>query len=690
MSITVAAHAGFCFGVRRATDALEAELQKGDATVCTLGRLIHNDSYNRDLDERGVCCLSADDLGAVFAECEAGKAYTVVIRAHGEVKETVERLREAEKRYPHFRVIDCTCPYVGKVRRIAEENSGDGKLFVLIGAADHPEVRGIMSCVRGDGLVFSDSAALTAWAESPESEKYRDCTVSVAAQTTQKLTEWKNCIKIFKKLYTNALIFDTICNVTAERQNEALELASKSDAVIVIGSRTSSNTVKLFDICSGVCAKTVLTGDAKELDKTDFMGYNNISITAGASTPRSVITEVESKMSETMENFAEMLEESLKTLNTGDVVTGTITSIFPNEIHLDLGTKTTGRIEFDQLTDDPSAKLDELFKIGDEIEAFVIKVSDVEGFATLSKKRVDSDKNWKNIVEAAETGEILEGKIIEAVKGGVIISLNSNRVFIPASHTGVPRDGDLSGLVGTTQRVRIIEIKPERHRAYASIRNVAREEKKAKEKAFWETVEEGMIFEGAVKSLTSYGAFVDLGGVDGMVHVSELSWNRIRHPSEVVKVGDVLKVFVKAIDREKGRISLGYKTEDTDPWFIFTNKYGIGDTAEVKIVSLMPFGAFAEIVPGVDGLIHISQIADRKIEKPADVLTEGQIVTVKITDIDTEAKKVSLSIRALIEKPAEAVEEAVEAVEEAVEDAAPAVFSTDDPAAYANFEGENN
>ena len=686
MSITVAAHAGFCFGVRRATETLEAELAKGDATVCTLGRLIHNDSYNRVLDEKGVRCIGADDLDGIFAECEAGKAYTVVIRAHGEVKETVERLREAERKYPHFRVMDCTCPYVGKVRRIAEENSGEGKLFVLIGAADHPEVRGIMSCVRGEGLVFPDSDALERWAESPNCERFVNFSVAVAAQTTQKLTEWKKCIKIFKKLYTNALIFDTICNVTAERQTEALKLASESDAVVVIGSRTSSNTVKLFDICSSHCPKTVLIGDAKELDKNDFMGYNNISITAGASTPRSVIMEVEREMSETMENFAEMLEDSLKTLNTGDVVTGTITSIFPNEIHLDLGAKTTGRIEFDQLTDDPSAKLEDLFKIGEEIEAFVIKVSDVEGFATLSKKRVDSDKNWKNIVAASESGEILEGKITEAVKGGVIITLNSNRVFIPASQTGVPRDGDLSSLVGTTQRVRIIEIKPERHRAYASIRTVAREEKKAKEKAFWETVEEGMIFEGAVKSLTSYGAFVDLGGVDGMVHVSELSWNRIRHPSEVVKVGDVLKVFVKAIDREKGRISLGYKTEDTDPWFIFTNKYQIGDVAEVKIVSLMPFGVFAEIVPGVDGLIHISQIADRKIEKPADVLTVGQTVNVKITDIDTEAKKVSLSIRALIEAPAEKV---VEEVGEAAEDAAPAVFSTDDPAAYANFDGEN-
>ncbi len=329
-----------------------------------------------------------------------------------------------------------------------------------------------------------------------------------------------------------------------------------------------------------------------------------------------------------------------------------------------------------------------MFKLGDEVEAFVIKVSDVDGIATLSKKRVDSDKNWKNIVAAYESGEILEGKIVEAVKGGVIISLDSNRVFIPASQTGIPRDGDLSALVGTTQRVKIIEVKNERRRAYASIRAVAREERKAKEKAFWDTVEEGAIYEGPVKSLTSYGAFVDLGGVDGMVHLTELSWRRIHHPSEVVKVGDVIKVFVKSIDREKGRISLGYKTEDTDPWFIFNNKYKIGDTANGKVVSLMPFGAFAEIVPGVDGLIHISQIADHKIEKPDDVLKVGDTVDVKITDINQETKKVSLSIRALLEQGAKEAEEASDDAQ-AEEASEPKVFSTDNPEAYADF-GENN
>ena len=392
-------------------------------------------------------------------------------------------------------------------------------------------------------------------------------------------------------------------------------------------------------------------------------------------------------MAEQMENFEELLEKSLKTLNTGDVVTGVITSISQNEIHLDLGSKTTGVITHDKLTDDPSAKLSELFKVGDEVRAKVIKVSDIDGIATLDKTRVDTDANWELIVAAYENNETLEGRIAEAVKGGVIMTVKSVRIFIPASQTGVPKDGDLAVLVGTTQKIKVIEIKSDRKRAYGSIRAILREERKAKEEAFWNELEEGKEFDGEVKSLTSYGAFVDLGGVDGMVHTSELSWRRIRQPSDVVSVGDKLHVYVKSFDREKGRISLGYKTEEMNPWFIFNSKYQIGDTANVKIVSLMPFGAFAEMVPGVDGLIHISQIADHKIAKPEDVLSIGQMVDVKITDIDAENRKISLSIRALLEQTAE-VEEVVE--EAPAEESTPVMYSTDNPDAYKSFTGEED
>ena len=369
-------------------------------------------------------------------------------------------------------------------------------------------------------------------------------------------------------------------------------------------------------------------------------------------------------MNENTENFAELLESSFKTLNTGEIVEGVITAITGTEIHVDLGAKTTGVIARDKATDDPQAKLEDLFKVGDTVRAKVVKVSDVDGIATLDKTRVDSESNWDKIVEACESQETLTGRITEAVKGGVIINLNSVRVFIPASLTGIPKDGDLNAIVGTDQKVKIIEIKPERRRAYASIRAVQREERKAREEAFWNNIQEGMEFDGEVKSLTDFGAFVDLGGVDGMVHTSELSWRRIRRPSDVVSVGDKIHVYVKGFDRERGRISLGYKTEEMNPWYIFTQKYQEGDTAEVKIVSLMPFGAFAEIVPGCDGLIHISQIADHKIAKPDEVLSVGDIVNAKITQIDNENHKVSLSIRQLLQEAARAAEEAAEAIAE--------------------------
>ena len=681
MRITVASHAGFCFGVRRATEAVESAIKEGKSHIYTLGRLIHNDGYCRSLREAGVSEITAADIPALCERARSGEAITVVIRAHGEVDSLVKQLRACEAESPALRVLDCTCPFVEKVRRIAGEHSGEGKIFYLLGTEGHPEVRGILSCAE-DGIVFSDADHLQRLLNNTAGSEMTNKTVSIASQTTQKLSEWKKSLEILKKVYTNAQIFDTICSVTEERQTEAAALAERSDTMIVIGSKSSSNTLKLYEVCRAKCPRTYLVESAADLQTIDFSGSQTVSITAGASTPYSVIQEVEETMAEQMENFEELLEKSLKTLNTGDVVTGVITSISQNEIHLDLGSKTTGVIVHEKLTDDPSAKLSELFKVGDEIKAKVIKVSDIDGIATLDKTRVDNDANWVKIVEAYENNETLEGRIVEAVKGGVIISVKGVRVFIPASQTGVPKDGDLASIVGTTQQIKIIEIKEDRKRAYGSIRAILREAKKAEQEAFWNEIEEGKIYDGVVKSLMDYGAFVDLGcGVDGMVHTSELSWKRIRRASDAVKVGDQLRVFVKSFDRERGRISLGYKTEETNPWFVFNNKYSVGDTATVTVVSLMPFGAFAEIVDGVDGLIHISQIADHKIAKPDDVLSVGQSVEAKIVSIDEEKHQVGLSIRALIETPVE------EVVEEAAEET-PVMYSTDNPEAYQSFEGE--
>lgn len=667
MKVTVAKEAGFCFGVKRATEFVEHSLG-GDADIYVLGNLIHNRPYNEHLAARGVRVIGVEEAEAVAAR---GRKACIVIRTHGVPREDEEKLRALEAKYPNLRVEDMTCPFVKKIHRIAAENTAPDVTLAILGDPTHPEVLSICSYAKGEVVVFDSEESLDARLET---EKNPEKAVVLVAQTTQNTALWKKCEKKFKKVYTNANIFDTICNVTENRQSETKRLAEASDGMIVIGGRESSNTKKLFEIASSVCDRCVLIERADELDPHSFAGCVTVGITAGASTPSGIIEEVNETMNTEAENFQQMLEDSFKTLNTGDTVVGTVMSVSNNEIRLDLGAKATGVITYDQITDEPGADLTKMFKVGDSVEGFVIKVSDIDGIAVLSKKRVDADKNWKDIVAASESGETLEGKIVEAVKGGVIISIKGNRVFIPASLSGVPRGGDLSVLVGTTQKVKIIEINEQRHRAFASIRAVLREERKAKEDAFWAEVEVGKHYMGTVKNLATYGAFVDLGGVDGMVHNTELSWKHIKHPSQVVKVGDVIDVYVKDFNRETGKISLGYKTDEMNSWYVFKNKYSVGDVATVKIVSFTPFGAFAEIVPGTDGLIHISQISKTRIAQPSDVLEIGQEVEVKIIDVDDEKQKVSLSIRALIEEAEAAAAE--EAVEEEVEETAEAAEET--------------
>ncbi len=674
--VLIAQNAGFCFGVARATAAVEKEMRERapGERIFTLGRLIHNETYNRRLAAGGVTVIGEGDIERLAAEATADSPVKVFVRAHGMTAATEAQLARCAAENPHFSFVDCTCSYVKKIHRINAEESErnraareatgrDDRFLCVLGSADHPEVVGFLSRFEGQTFVFSNAAEAEAAIRDGMIPTDGSMTPILIAQTTQNLNEWEKTKKIYNLTYRSPYIYDTICSITDSRQTEAATLARKCDRIIVIGGRDSSNSAKLYAICKDICADTVWVERADELSKPEPLAYQRIGIVAGASTPHDIIEEVANNMSELNENFAELLEDSLKTLNTGDTVTGIITSISAAEIQLDLGAKVTGVIKLEQITDDPSAKLNEMFKIGDEVEAFVIRVSDRDGFAELSKKRVDSDKNWEKIEAAYETQENLEGKVISVNRGGVEALVYDNRVFIPAAHSGVPRDGDLATLVGQTVTLRILEI-GEKKRAKGSIRLVLRDERRAREKAFWEEIEEGKIYTGTIKSMTSYGAFVDLGGVDGMVHCTELSWKRIKSPAEVVAIGDEITVYVKSYDAEKKRISLGYKTDATNPWYIFTHQYAVGDTASVKIVSLMPFGAFAEIVDGVDGLIHISHIADHKIGKPADVLTVGQVVDAKIIDIDEENQKVSLSIRALIEEAkaeAEAMPEDIEA-----------------------------
>lgn len=637
--IKVASTAGFCYGVDRAVGMVYGLIDAGEKTA-TLGPIIHNPQIVADLKARGV-------LQATMPS-EIPRDYTVVIRSHGVEKSVIDELEQLGIKY-----LDATCPFVKKIHGLAERASAEGAVFLFAGDADHPEVQGVIGHCSGEHHVVKNPQDLEMLFE--KNDNFVTKQVFLAAQTTFNTEIWRECLKTLKKLCTNPLVFDTICNATVKRQTEAKMLAKGSDCMIVVGGKESSNTAKLCEICSKYCT-TYHIESAELLPELEENGKDKlrIGITAGASTPASIIKEVLVTMSDVNQNaeqnFEEMLEESLKSLNTDEKVRGVVVGISPTEVYVDVGRKQAGFIPVGELSQDPNAKPEDLVKIGDEIELLIMKTNDQEGTIMLSKRRVDAMKGWDELEEAVESQEIFTGKVIEAVKGGVIVLKDAVRVFIPASQATLTRGEDLNALVNTEVRFRIIEVNRQRRRAVGSIRSVLREEKKVAEEKLWSEIAEGQRYTGKVKSLTSFGAFVDLGGVDGMVHISELSWNRIKHPSEVLSVGDTAEVFVKAVDAENRKISLGYKDPSENPWEKLRNEYPVGTECEVTIVGMTPFGAFANVLPGIDGLIHISQIANRRIEKPQDVLKVGDKAQVRITDIDFEKHRVSLSIRVLLEE----------------------------------------
>lgn len=653
LSVILAKHAGFCFGVKRATEQAE-KLASGGGRIYTLGHLIHNGKYTKKLESMGVYAIAGSALEALMSKAPANA--TVIIRAHGITKQLAQSLKKAEENDPTFHTCDCTCPFVSKIHRIMDENTSEETFTVIFGDEMHPEVKGIVSYIHGEYAVIASSDKLSELLCGELRAKLSEKSIIVACQTTLNHFDYEKSKKILQKLYTNALFFDTICCVTEERQLETEKLACDCDVMLVVGDVESANSRKLYEIAKAHCENTFFIESAADIPDNIKKMHCKAGIAAGASTPGYIIEEVQTTMSE-HENFAELLDESFKNISTGDTVVGYVMSVSGTEVRVDIGSKCTGILTLDNVTDDPQAKLENLFKVGDQIEAVAYRVSDVDGIAFLSTKKITAANDWKLVQEAFENGTVLEGRVTEAVKGGVVIRALSQRIFVPASQTMVPRDGDLSTLVGTTQKFKIIDLDASRRRVLGSIRVVAREERKAREEAFWNEIEVGKHYTGTVKSMTSYGVFVDLGGVDGMVHSSELTWLHISNPKDIVSIGDKLDVFVKSFDREKGRISLGHKTEETNPWTLFRAAHNVGDVVSVTIASMMPFGAFAQIIPGVDGLIHISQIADKKLAHPSDVLEKGQVVDAKITDIDDEKHKVSLSIRALLAKEEPAEEE---------------------------------
>ncbi len=676
VTLRLAESAGFCFGVNKAVDTVYRLLGEGKQ-VCTLGPIIHNPQVVEDLRARGVSIVSSPN--------EVPPDAVLVIRSHGVAAAVYE-----ETEALGLSVCDATCPFVAKIHRIVKERSAAGDTVLIAGDAAHPEVIGIRGHCVGASYVFSTPEELEDLLLN--STIGFDQPLSIVAQTTFHAEVWKKCVKISKKHCTNLSVFDTICNATAKRQQEAAALSRECDKMVIVGGRQSSNTAKLRDVCAEN-APTLLIETADELSSDQFSGVRSVGITAGASTPADIIKEVLSTMSEIVNNeeiqaqetaavevkspdemtFEELMESSLESMNSNDRVRGIVVSIAPNEVQVEVvGRKQTGYIPADELSADPNANPSDIVKIGDELELLIMRTNDQEGTIMLSKKRIDAQKGWDTVVAASESGEILDGVVTDVIKGGVLAVTNGVRVFIPASQASASRMEDLTPLLKQEVQFRIIEINQGRRRAVGSIRSVARDARREQEAAFWAQAEVGQKYTGTVKSLTSYGAFVDLGGVDGMVHISELSWSRVKHPSDVVNVGDVVEVYIRDLDTEKKKISLGYRKAEDNPWEIFKANYPVGSVVTAKIVGMTTFGAFAQIIPGIDGLIHISQIADRRIEKPQDELKNGQEVTVKITAVDYDAKRISLSIRALLEDAAPAEETVEETVEEAVEETAEA------------------
>ena len=649
MQVIVAKSAGFCYGVERAVRLAE-ETAASNGSCKLLGSIIHNKGVVEDLRRKG-----AEEVNSLD-EIKSGEK--VLIRAHGVEKKTVQALKElgAEP-------VDATCPHVLRVQKLAAESAAEGRQFILIGEPQHPEVIGVASYAENP-LVFSSPEEVARWLENQADPC--NLPIMVAAQTTLIREVWEKSINFLKKQCTNGKYFDTICSATHRRQTEAAEIAAKVDVMVVVGDRKSANTRHLTEICAELCPRVFQIESADELPGDGWEECRVAGLTAGASTPAGVIEEVVNKMTEEIkvtegmeESFAALLDASFKTIQSGDKVKGIVTEINTTEVVVDLGCKQPGYIKIEELSSDPDAKPEDVVKVGEEIEVFVIRVSDVDGFAQLSKKKLDAARIWDDLEAAVESKAVLEGTVTEENKGGIVVNVKGIRVFVPASQSGLPRGAELSGMLKQKVSLRITEVNRARRRVVGSIRSVTQEARNAAQAAIWESIEEGKRYTGTVKSMTSYGVFVDIGGVDGMVHISELSWSRIKNPAEIVAVGDTLEVYVISVDKDKRKISLGVKDHGSNPWDVFTSKYQVGDTAEVRVVKLMAFGAFAEVVPGVDGLIHISQVADHRVEKVGDVLSEGQIVTAKITAVDEENKKISLSIRALL-----AGEEAAAADEE--------------------------
>lgn len=650
MRVILARSAGFCFGVRRAVEQAE-KCARENASVCTLGPIIHNRFVTDRLLSMGV--RRADSV-------EEANAHTVIIRSHGVPPEV-----EAELRGKCARVVDVTCPYVKKIQNIAAEAAAEGRRVVIIGEREHPEVIGI------NGYCGGQAAVINGLEEAQELD-LRGEKLCVVAQTTANKKKWQEIVEFLLKCGYNMQVHNTICGATAKRQEEAAKLAAESDAMIVVGCRESSNTRKLYEICLRLCERTYAVESADELSALEIDCSMSIGITAGASTPDWVIKEVIDKMSEREDvlrtqdsDFLEEMDKTLVKIRPGQLIKGSVVYVNDNEAGVNIGYKMDGFISRDELTIEGTVSPKELLKEGDEIEVEVLKVNDGNGNVILSKKAVDERLAKDKKLSEINQGEPFEVTVKEAVKGGVLADVEGITVFIPGSQLrerGFARD--LSQYVGKTFNVKALEVDVKKRRVVASRALVLKQEREAKEEQFWGNIHEGDVVKGIVRRITDFGAFVDVGGVDGLLHISDIAWYRLDKVTDALSVGDEIDVAVLALDREKGTISLGYKQLHAKPWEFAFEKYPVGSVVKGKVVRMTAFGAFINLEPGIDGLVHISEITDHFIKKVEEVLTVGQEVDVMVLDVNPEAKKISLSIKALINNQEEDYQDYPEQSEE--------------------------
>lgn len=644
MKVILAKTAGFCYGVNRAVNMLEDEIGKLNS-IGTYGPIIHNTSVVESFKKRGVKVYDSLE--------EIDNNTTVLIRSHGVSKAEMGMINKKSNG-----VLDATCPFVKKIHNIVEKYYNLGYNVYVVGDVNHPEVKGILGWCNNSAVVFDSLNGIPQELFSKEK-------VCVVSQTTFDRKIWEQISQHINETNPDAIVVDTVCNATMDRQNEVIELSQKCEAVVVIGDRLSSNSKRLADVAKKYCDNVFFVQNVSELSH-ELDKFNVVGVTAGASTPACIIKEVVNMLEEREMNFEEAIESTLKPLNTGDIVKGTVIKITPTEVYVGLDTKADGIIPADQVTIKPNVNIEDILSVGQEVEAFVVRVNDMEGYVTLSMRKLESIAAQKEINEAFENKTPITGVVTEVVKSGIMVVALGTKVFVPASLATERYTEDLTPMIGKEVTLRLIDFDRRRRKVVGSIKELLLEEKKQKAEAFWSTIEEGKVIKGVVKSITNFGVFVDIGGVDGLVHITELSWKHIKHPSEVVKVGDIMEVKVLSFDKEAKKISLGFRKSEDNPWNKVVETIHEGDVVDCKIVRLLPFGAFAEIIPGVDGLIHISQIANKRIAKPADVLELGQEVQAKVVDINLETQKIGLSMRALIEEP-EVAEEAPAQETEATE-----------------------